>query len=194
MMILGITGGIGSGKSVVSKLLETMGIPIYNSDKEAKKVTANSPLIREKLIRKFGSYLYKGEILDKVAFASLIFNDSSALDYANSVIHPEVLKDFLEWKDFLSHKKIVGIESAILFESRLNQVTDINITILAPEELRIERVIKRDKISKELIEERIKNQLSDEERALLTDYIIYNDNTHALIPQIEKIFSKLNIQ
>ena len=191
MKIIGITGGIGSGKSVVSRLLETMNIPVYDTDKEAKRITSSSPVIKEKLIQKFGKELYDNEELNKKKLASLIFYNSMNLNFVNSVIHPEVFNDFIFWKRNFFGKAFAGIESAILFESGLNKITDLNVLVTAPLELRIERVKLRDNLNKEEILNRIKNQMSEEEQEYLTDYIIYNDNIQALIPQVNTLINQL---
>ncbi|MDL2223839.1 dephospho-CoA kinase [Bacteroidales bacterium OttesenSCG-928-M06] len=194
MKIIGITGGIGSGKSVISKLMEIKGIPVYNSDIEAKRVTDSSSVIKQKLIDKFGASLYKEEHLDREALASIVFNQPESLSYLNSIIHPEVFKDFSRWQKTFSTKKMVAIESAILFESGLNKLTNLNIAVSAPEALRIKRVMQRENSEERNILNRIKNQMPEKERNSLADYIIFNDNRKALIPQIENILSKLNIQ
>ena len=191
MKTIGITGGIGSGKSVVSRLLETMNIPVYNTDKEAKRITSTSRIIKEKLIQKFGQELYNDNELNKKKLASLIFNNPINLNYVNSVIHPEVFEDFSFWKKTIFGKAFVGIESAILFESGLNKMTDIDILVSAPLELRIERVILRDNLNKEEILNRIRNQMSEEEQKYLADYIVFNDNVQALIPQINTFINQL---
>jgi dephospho-CoA kinase len=190
MRVIGITGGIGSGKSILSKLFEIMEIPVYNSDMKAKKITESSPVIKEKLIDKFGPTLYENGKLNRKLLASHIFSKEANLAFVNSVIHPEVFKDFIFWKEKYTHKVFVGIESAILFESGLNKITDINLTVSSPVELRMERVMQRDYLNETDVLNRIKNQLSDKEREALSDYTIYNNRIQALIPQVENFFSK----
>ncbi|MDH8702339.1 dephospho-CoA kinase [Dysgonomonadaceae bacterium PH5-43] len=192
MTTIGITGGIGGGKSVVSQILCAMDIPVYNSDIEAKKITETSEFIKQNLINRFGVYLYVDDKLDKAKLASLIFNNEDNLKYVNSLIHPEVFKDFERWKSNLASKEFVGIESAILFESDLYKYIDISIAVSAPQELRIQRVQKRDKTTVEDVMRRINKQLGEEERNKLADYIVLNNETQALIPQVEKVFSMLS--
>ncbi|GAP72293.1 dephospho-CoA kinase [Candidatus Symbiothrix dinenymphae] len=188
MTTIGITGGIGSGKSIVSKLLDINGIPVYDSDREAKRLTANSPAIREKLTARFGTGLYSDGQLDKTRLASLIFNDKTALEYVNSVIHPEVARDFSEWKkQHEATNRAVALESAILFESGFAQLTDVTVTVSAPLQTKIERVKRRDNLSEQAITERISNQMTDEVRAQLADYALVNDDRQALIPQVEHL-------
>lgn len=191
MIIIGITGGIGSGKSIVSNIMEVIGVPVYNSDTEAKRIVASSATIKNKLIQIFGKDLYVNNTLDKKRLATIIFNDPDSLSIVNSIIHPEVYKDFLLFKKKKSADKMIGIESAILFESKFNEFTDINISVSAPLDLRTERVMKRDNLNKENILNRVKNQISEEERNTLADFIIINDDIQPLIPQIENILSKL---
>ena len=194
MKTIGITGGIGSGKSMISQVLEIFNIPVYNSDINAKKITETSPVIKEKLIHRFGPSLYSEGYLNKSLLAALIFKDSSQLAFVNSIIHPEVFKDFLRWKNTFLNKKMIGIESAILFESDLNKMVDICISVSAPQKTRIKRIIKRDGVNRETVLNRIKNQITEEKRNMLSDYIIINDDNQAVIPQVEIILSKLNFQ
>ncbi|GHT38528.1 dephospho-CoA kinase [Bacteroidia bacterium] len=182
---IGITGGIGSGKSVVSKLLEINGIPVYDSDREAKRLTATSPAIRQKLTERFGADLYAGGNLDKTRLAALIFNDADNLAYANSVIHPEVRRDFLNWK--AGKDCPVALESAILFESGFAQLADVTVTVEAPLQTKIARVVQRDRLSEQAVMERINNQTSDEERRRRADYVVVNDGQQALLPQVEEV-------
>jgi dephospho-CoA kinase len=190
MKIVGITGGIGSGKSVVSKLLETMEIPVYNSDTEAKKLTESSLFVRGKLSEKFGNQLYSNGKLNKTFLADLIFNSSEHLAFVNSVIHPEVYKDFLTWKQKYVAFPMLGIESAILFESGFDQFVNFKIVVSAPLELRIERLRKRENLDEIAILNRIKNQMSEEEKINQADYVIINDDIQPIIPQVENILKE----
>ncbi|GHS96340.1 dephospho-CoA kinase [Bacteroidia bacterium] len=194
MKVLGITGGIGSGKSIVAKVLEVMGIPVYNTDIAAKKISDTSPAVREKLSARFGTALYQNGTLDRKMLASFIFSNPEHLAFANSVIHPAVEKDFLEWKVEHQEKAWVGIESAILFESLLNQLIDISMNVSAPLETRIQRIQKRDNLDRESILNRIKNQLPEEERNRLANYTIINDDRQALLPQIENLLKIVKSQ
>ena len=187
MKVIGLTGGIGSGKSTVSRLFETMGIPVYIADTESKRLTESSPVIREKLTERFGPDLFAGGKLNKTLLASLIFENEENRLFVNSVIHPEVRADFARWKEQHANSPAVVIETAILFETGLYKTVDISVTVAAPEELRIRRVELRDGWSRESIVSRINSQFPEEEKIRRSDYVIYNDDRQALIPQIEKL-------
>lgn len=191
MIILGITGGIGSGKSTVSELFRICGVPVYIADEESKKLVATSPVIREKLIDLFGSELYAGEVLNKSLLASHIFNDKGKLEKVNSIIHPEVEKHFNVWVEEHKDSPIVAKEAAILFESGFNRLVDKVIMVYAPLEVRVDRVMSRDNVTRDLVEARIKNQMSDEEKVKLSDLVIVNNNTCSLIEQVLNILEQL---
>lgn len=183
MIILGITGGIGSGKSTVSEIFRLVGIPTYIADIESKKLTATSPVIRKKLIEEFGENLYEGATLNKALFASYIFGDKEKLEKANKIIHPEVDKHFRSWVDYHKERPLLALETAILYESGMNRFTNKSIMVYTPKEERIRRVMTRDNSSREKIMERIESQMPDEEKKQLADYVIYNDETESLIKQ-----------
>ena len=161
MIKIGITGGIGSGKSVVAALLELSGIPVYIADTESKLLTATSPVIREKLITLFGEQLYTADGLDKKRLASHIFGNPERLEQVNAIIHPEVNRHFLAWTE-RQNTPVCAIESAILFESGFNRVVDTTLMVYAPMEVRIKRALERDVVSREEVIRRIESQLSDE--------------------------------
>jgi len=185
--VIGLTGGIGSGKSIISSLLTIMGIPVYVADTESKRLTESSLVIREKLTERFGADLYVEGKLNKSLLASLIFGNEENRNYVNSVIHPEVLIDFEEWKAQKISFPLVAIEAAILFESGFAGFVDIMVTVAAPEDLRIRRVELREGWSRATIVSRIQSQLPQEEKIRRSDYVIYNDDRQALIPQVEKM-------
>lgn len=192
MKIIGITGGIGSGKTTVSTIFEIIGVPVYIADIESKKLTDSSTEIKEKLCIRFGMGLYPAGKLDKKMLANLIFNKKENLDFVNSVIHPAVHKDFQQWVSQQNSRELLAIESAILFESGFDKTVDVIVNITAPVDLRVKRVQQRDSTSKESILSRINNQLPEEERNKRSDYIIYNNETQALIPQVENLIKRLS--
>jgi dephospho-CoA kinase len=186
MKIIGVTGGIGSGKSVVSKLLEINGIPVYNTDVAAKRIHEVSQPVREKLSARFGPELYEPSgALNRQRLASLIFNHPEHRDFVNAIIHPAVEADFLEWKSRQTGHPLIGVESAILFESGLKRWIDLSINVSAPLEIRIRRIQKRDGLDRDAVLSRIRNQMTDEERSASADYTFINDDRNALLPQVE---------
>lgn len=187
MLKVGLTGSIGSGKTLVSKIFETMGVNVFYADNSAKALYENNK-VKEKIVNVFGpSILTENNTIDKKAFAEIIFNDRSALKKINSIVHPLVMNDFVKW--LVNHKNDPYIlqEAAILFESDLSNEFDFIITVSAPEELRIERIMKRDNVNRDVVIARIKNQWSDERKAKLADFVILNDETELLTPQVLKI-------
>lgn len=190
MIKIGITGGIGSGKSVVASLLNLHGVPVYVADTESKMLTDNSPLIREKLTALLGNDLYTEKGLDRKLLASHIFNNPDYLRQVNAIIHPEVDRHFAEWTQKQT-ATICAIESAILFESGFDKVVDKSLMVYAPLELRIKRAMTRDSASREDIVRRIGNQLPDETKRDRSDFIIFNDGKQALLPQTEKLLLSL---
>lgn len=191
MIKLGITGGIGSGKSTVSSILSLFGIPVYMADVESKRLVNTSSVIREKLIREFGVQLFDGSVLNRELLASHIFSDRAKLELVNKIIHPEVEKDFKKWCKKNSNFPIIAQEAAILFESGFNRLMDKTITVYTCLEMRIERVMTRDNISKEKVMERINSQMPDEQKVKLSDFVIINDETQSLIEQTVALLQKL---
>lgn len=190
MIKVGITGGIGSGKSVVASLLNLYGIPVYVADTESKILVDTSQLIREKLTALLGSDIYDGKGLNRKLLASYIFTDTKLREKVNAIIHSEVNRHFAAWVE-VQGKEVCAIESAILFESGFNLVVDKVLMVYAPREIRIERATLRDDASREDIIRRIDSQMSDERKKELSDYIIYNDGKQALLPQIQKFITAL---
>lgn len=191
MIRIGVTGGIGSGKSIVSSLLQIYGIPIYIADQESKKLLVSSMNIRKQLAALLGDAVYDSTGLNRKLMASLIFNDPELLKKVNAIIHPEVARHFNEWVGMQRGQWIV-LESAILFESGFNHQVDMSLLVYAPQKIRIERTIERDKIRRADVIQRIENQQPDEEKKKCVDYIIYNDGRRALIPQVEAFYDFLS--
>lgn len=190
MIKIGITGGIGSGKSIIGQLLQTLTIPVYIADTESKQLLNTSSSIRTKLSELFGSDIYTETGVDKRKLASYIFNSPELLQKVNGIIHPEVGHHFLQWCA-AQDSYICAIESAILFESGFDSYVDKTLTVYAPESERISRVKQRDNMSEELIKQRIRNQLSDEIKKERADFIIYNDGKTAIIPQVHSLIRSL---
>lgn len=188
--VLGITGGIGSGKSVVSQCLDIMGIPVYNCDNEAKRLNNTHPTIRKELCELVGKDLYPDGILDKASLAAYLFASPEHAAQVNAIVHPTVMDDFQQWKS-RQDTPWVGIESAILYESNFAHLADKVIAVYAPEQLRIARARRRDNAPAEAIRQRIARQMKDEEKCKLADFTLYNDDNHPLLPQILDILANL---
>lgn len=191
MTKVGITGGIGSGKSVVAELLKVHGVPVYIADVESKWLTATSPVIRRGLVGLLGKEVYTPEGLNRAFLASRIFSDASLLQQVNAIIHPEVSRHYLAWME-KQDSPVTALESAILFESGFDSLVDVRLMVYAPREVRIQRAMKREKASREEIVRRIENQMDDESKKERADYVIYNDGKQALIPQLQLFLQSLH--
>lgn len=189
---LGITGGIGSGKSLVSRLLESMGVPVYISDTETKELMVTNLSIREELIALLGEGVYVDGVLNKSLLASYIFTNPEHAKQVNDIVHPRVKIDFIRWVQSHVEVPIVAIESAILIEAGFAGEVDVIVMIYAPKEVRIERAVKRDSTSREWIERRIRSQMSDEEKRKQADFVIVNDGETPLIPQVLELINLLS--
>ncbi len=190
-MIIGITGGIGSGKSTVCSVFKTLNISVYNTDLWAKYLINNNEKIKTELIHLLGEKTYINNNYNKPYVAKLIFNDEKLLLGINNIVHSAVNLHFNEWHKKQKQAKYVIKESALIFESKINSLTDKIITVTAPEELRIKRVMQRDNLTKQQVEDRIKNQLSDDYKIANSDYVIYCDDNQLVIPQIMKIHNNI---
>ncbi|WP_139855133.1 dephospho-CoA kinase [Aequorivita sinensis] len=186
MKVVGLTGGIGSGKTTVIKMFAALGVPVYIADIEAKKLTNSSPVIREKLIKLLGKEAYQNDKLNRKFVAEKIFNDKNLLEGVNAIIHPEVGLHFEKWREQQTSDYVIK-EAAILFENGSYKNCDVVILVTAPEEVRIARVMKRDGVTKSQVKERIKNQWPDSKKKELADIIIENidlEDTQNLVNQI----------
>lgn len=191
MLKIGITGGIGSGKSTVCRVFSVMGIPVFEADKVARKLMDTDEEIHEKLVRLFGAAVYlPDQTVNRKYLAGIVFKDPSLLTKLNEIVHPVVRKTFFDWCEKQESPYIIH-EAAILFESGFYKMMDKTITVVTSEDERIRRVMKRDGITMELVKERIKNQLSDEERIKLADFVIGNNDDQLIIPQIIEIDKKI---
>jgi dephospho-CoA kinase len=192
--IIGLTGGIGSGKSTIANYIASKGIPVYIADEEAKKlmelpevITSVKAIFEENVLNEFGK-------LDRKKIADLVFNSPTQLTQLNNIVHPLVKNHFIEWLKIHSNAPYVIKEVAILFETGGNTACDKVIVVTAPEEIRIERAMKRDNVSKETIVSRMNNQLPESEKITKSDFIIHNtdlNKTFIQVDEILKILSKL---
>lgn len=190
MYKVGLTGGIGSGKSKVAELLRNMGVAVYDSDTRAKALMANDTALREALIEAFGAECYTSEGLNRPWLAERVFNTPDELKRLNAIVHPAVMLDFAEWAMQQSGEYVV-MESAILLEAGLESHVDVVIAVMAPRELRLERAMCRDGATREQIEARMENQITDEERTERSKYAIVNIALDDLEEDVEQLHRRL---
>ncbi|MDR1673483.1 MAG: dephospho-CoA kinase [Bacteroidales bacterium] len=191
MLKIGVTGGIGSGKTTVCRLFETLGIPVYYADDRAKELMDTDPELKNLLQQHFGNDLYRNGKLDRPKLSEFIFNNRTQLQTVNGWVHPAVARDFELWCTRQTSPYVME-ESAILFESNSAVRFDKIILVVAPEDMRIERVCLRDNIDSDSVRRRMSNQWSEKKKRELADFVICNDNKHALLPQVEEIHGKLH--
>lgn len=188
MKVVGITGGIGTGKSLVCQIFSRLGVPVYESDKVAHTFYEKYPEINERIKKEFSEDVFeKNGKLNRKKLGEIVFSDNKKLNTLNSIIHPLVKLDFEKWLKGNKGNPYVIKEAAILFESGSNEICDKIISVISPIELRISRVKERDHKSRIEIENIIDKQLNDEELIKKSDFIIYNDEKQMLIPQVLKI-------
>ncbi|HHU97330.1 MAG: dephospho-CoA kinase [Bacteroidota bacterium] len=192
MVRIGVTGGIGSGKSVVCSLLHLHGIPVFNADIEAKRLNDTSAGVRKALTRHFGKDLYEGDRLNRQQFAKLIFNDKQNLAIANGIIHPALAKRFNDWCSAQSRFTHVAIDAPVLFEAGFDAHVDTVVVVYSPKELRVKRVMERDQVDREKVEARMQSQLPEEEKLKRANHVICNDGRHSLIVQVTDLLAKLS--
>lgn len=188
---IGITGGIGSGKSVVSHLLELLGVPVYISDTETRALMVGDEQIRSGLVSLLGEEVYGQDGLNKPLLASYIFGEPAHAAKVNALVHPRVKEDFRRWVNTLPDKRAVGIESAILLEAGFRDEVDVVVMVYAPEEVRIARAMQRDTAPREAVVQRIRSQMDDEEKRAKADVVLVNDGVTPLLPQVMHLLQKL---
>jgi dephospho-CoA kinase len=191
MLRIGLTGNIGSGKTVVSGVFSTLGIPVFHADEESKKFL-DDPLVKNEILKHFGyGILSNDQEINRRSLASIVFTDGQALKLLNSILHPRVMRDFHNWADQHQNKAYVIQEAAIIFESGFSSEYDYMIHVSCPKEIAIDRVIKRDKIDGHSVLRRMQFQLDDEEKSRLSDFVIRNDGSEMVIPQVLSIHQQL---
>ena len=190
MKRIGLTGGIGSGKSYIAGVLEKMGYPVYYSDEQAKVLTDTHPEIRAGLISRFGTSIYSEEILNRKELAAHIFKSEPDRIFVNQLIHPVVRADFDRWCAE-QHTALVFNEAAILFETGAYQQFDATVLVIAPHELRMQRIIERDRCTVEQAAARMKSQWSDEQKIPLATVVITSNGEFPLVSQIERVILTL---
>ncbi|WP_196893371.1 dephospho-CoA kinase [Aureivirga marina] len=191
MIVVGLTGGIGSGKSTVAKLFEKWNVPIYIADIEAKNIMNTSETLQKKIIKNFGENSYKNRKLNREYLANIVFNDKKKLKLLNSIVHPEVFKHFEMFKEKYRQNSYIIYENAILFENKSDVLCNKIIVVTAPTEEKIRRVMDRDNCSREEVIARMNNQMSDAEKIKRGDFIIHNNNKMELEAEVFEIHKKM---
>ena len=195
MKVIGVTGGIGSGKSIVCKIFSHLGIPVYEADKAAHRLYEQQALIEQIREKISAESVDKNGKINRKKLSEVVFNDPAKLDQLNKIVHPAVQDDFIAWKEKHGGSEYVIKEAAILFESGAYRQCDKTVTVSCPVEIRINRIRDRDHKTKAEIEQIMSRQLPEEERISKSDYVIYNDEKQLVIPQVLALhfqFTKLN--
>lgn len=190
MFIVGLTGGIGSGKSTIASFFRELGVPVYDSDAEAKALMVSSEELREGIIQAFGKESYEGQSLNKNWLSEQVFGNDEALEKLNSLVHPAVRKHFLQWAEAQDYPFVIQ-ETALIFENQAQDKYDFTLLVYAPEETRIQRVMSRSGWSREKIAARISAQLSDEQKKELADQLLENidlEVSRARVKQLHKYY------
>lgn len=190
MYKVGITGGIGAGKSTVCDLLRERGVAVYDSDSRAKQLMSEDVMLRAELIEAFGDAVYGASGLDRAYLAKSVFGNDEALRKLNAIVHPAVMRDFAAWAEVQEGDYVV-LESAILFEAGLADRVDSVVAVMAPESLRLERAMARDGASRDEILRRIRSQMSDDERMERAKYAVVNIDREELAEDVEQLHRRL---
>ena len=191
MICIGLTGGIGSGKSFIAEIFIRLGVPIYNADTLARHISNNNPDVKSNIVSLLGQNAYKKGLLNRQYVGGMVFDNPDLLENLNKIIHPAVEVDFLKWCSNNKEHHYLIKEAAILFETGSYRKLDSTILVVAPEDIRIKRVQKRDNLDANSIKKRIDKQWNDQEKEKLADYIINNDGKTLLLPQIIQIHKRV---
>jgi dephospho-CoA kinase len=187
---IGLTGGIGSGKSTVAKVFEVLGIPVYYADEAARRIMNEDELLKQQIIQHFGPSAYKNNQLDRPYIASQVFNNKEKLELMNSLVHPATIRDAAQWMQQQTTPYVIK-EAAIIFESGTQNESDYIIGVSAPASLRLLRAMKRDGSTRDQVLARMSRQIQEPIKMRLCDFIIYNDEQQAVIPQVMQLHEKL---
>jgi dephospho-CoA kinase len=187
---VGLTGGIGSGKSIVARIFEVLGVPVYYADEAAKLLYKSDPMLKKEIISFFGEEAYVDGELNRKYISSIVFSSPEKLELLNSLVHPATIKDAEKWLSAQTAPYAVK-EAALIFESGSHRDLDHVIGVFAPESLRIQRVMSRDQVTEEEVRRRMNNQIEDRIKMRLCDFVIHNDEKQLLIPQVLDIHAKL---
>lgn len=184
MLKIGITGGIGSGKTTVCRIFECLGVPVFYADVVGRTLTDTDPQLISSITNTFGNKAYTAGVLNRKYIAGLVFSDPARLEELNQLVHPAVFRAFDAWVVQQAGRPYVLKEAALLYESRSYRMCDKTILVKSPEELKISRIMKRDMLSAEEIRARMQRQFTDEQKQKLADFTITNDEEHLLVPQV----------
>jgi dephospho-CoA kinase len=184
MKKIGITGGIGSGKTIVCEIFRTLGVKVYNADLRAREILNTDKVVKNRINEIFGNNIYTTGQVDRKLLATLVFNNPVELAKLNAIVHPAVTNDFESWLEINQNETYIIKEAAILIESGTYKQLDSIVLVYSPPEIRIKRVLERDKTSREAVLARMKNQMDDTEKMKLSNHIIYNDDESSLIKQV----------
>lgn len=187
---VGLTGGIGSGKSTVAQIFEVLGIPVYYADAEAKRLMNEDEQLKEEIINIFGADAYMSDALNRKYISSIVFTDPLKLDQLNAIVHPATKRDAENWMESQTTPYAIH-EAALIFEAKVNERLDYVIGVSSPEELRIQRAMQRDNVTHEEIMKRMKQQLDEKIKMSKCDFVLINDEQHLLIPQVLALHQKL---
>lgn len=190
MLRIGLTGGIGSGKTTVAKIFELLGVPVYYADDEAKRIMNEDKDLRLAIQKHFGEAAYKNGELDRTYVASTVFHDPRQLEILNALVHPATIRDATEWTN-RQHTVYTIKEAALIFESGASEQLDYVIGVYAPASLRIKRTVERNGVSQEEVVKRMNSQIDEEIKMKLCDFVIYNDEQQLVIPQVVALHEKL---
>lgn len=194
MICVGLTGGIGSGKSYISQVFKALGVQVYDADSRARYISDSNPEIKSSIVSLLGQNAYLNGLMNRNFVAGMVFDNPELLEKLNEIIHPAVEADFLSWCKSHQDQAYLIKEAAILFETGGYKKLASTILVVAPKEIRIDRVKKRDSIDRESVVKRIENQWSDHQKEALADFIIQNDGKKLVLPQIIKIHNTLKKQ
>lgn len=189
-MIIGLTGGIGSGKSTVARLIRTIGFPVYDADQRGRYLQTHDRKLIGEMADLLGEDIFVNNQIDRKKVAERVFGNPDLLEKLNQLVHPRVKQDFEQWVQ-TQQAPLLFKESALLVETGSFRECDALVFVKAPESIRIARVMARDDVTEEEVKSRIDRQMSDEEKAAVSDYTVVNDDRRALIPQVEKLIDQL---
>jgi dephospho-CoA kinase len=190
MKIVGLTGGIGSGKSTVAKMFMDLGVPVYDSDLEAKKLMNSSKELKERIINILGEDAYQEDTLNRSFIAHKVFNDSVLLEQLNGIVHPAVRKHFLDWSDMQKAPYVIQ-ETALIFENGSQDQYDFVVLVTAPLDMRLQRVMERDGVSEGQVLERMKNQMEDAQKLDLAHFCIVNTDLETTKNKVGELHARL---